>query len=83
MKVVFKLFATLTDLLPQERSGNAVEVEVPDGTTVQDLIDQYRVPPKLAHLVLVNGTFIPPGGRATRQLADKDELAVWPPIAGG
>lgn len=83
MKVVFKLFATLTDLLPPERSGNALELEVPAGTTVQELIDRYRVPAKLAHLVLVNGAFVPPGERATRQLADEDELAVWPPIAGG
>jgi sulfur-carrier protein len=83
MKIVLKLFATLTDLLPPERSGNAVELEVPPGTTVQDLIDRYRVPAKLAHLVLVNGAFVPPDGRTTRELADKDELAVWPPIAGG
>ena len=83
MKVVFKLFATLTDLLPAERSGNALELEVPPGTTVQELIDRYRVPAKLAHLVLVNGAFVPPGERTTRELADKDELAVWPPIAGG
>ena len=83
MKIVFKLFATLTDLLPPERSGNAVELEVPAGTTVQDLIDRYHVPAKLAHLVLVNGAFVPPDGRATHQLVDNDELAVWPPIAGG
>jgi sulfur carrier protein ThiS len=83
MKVVFKLFATLSDLLPPERSGNQVELEVPPGTTVQELIDRYRVPARSAHLVLVNGSFVPPGGRATRQLADNDELAVWPPIAGG
>jgi sulfur carrier protein ThiS len=56
---------------------------VPPGTTVQDLIDRYRVPAKLAHLVLVNGAFVPPDGRSTRELADKDEMAVWPPIAGG
>jgi len=83
MKVVLKLFATLTDLLPPERTGNAVELELPPGTTVQDVIDRYRVPPKLAHLVLVNGAFVAPDGRASRELADKDELAVWPPIAGG
>jgi len=83
MKVVFKLFATLTDLLPPERTGNAVELELPPGTTVQEIIDRYRVPPKSAHLVLVNGVFVPPGGRAGRQLQENDELAVWPPIAGG
>lgn len=83
MKIVFKLFATLTDLLPPERSGNQVALEVSSDTTVQDIIDRYRVPPKLAHLVLVNGVFVPPGERAQRSLQEHDELAVWPPIAGG
>jgi sulfur carrier protein ThiS len=83
MKIVFKLFATLTDLLPPERSGNQVVLEVSPDTTVQDIVDRYRVPPKLAHLVLVNGIFVPPGGRAQRTLQENDELAVWPPIAGG
>lgn len=83
MKIVFKLFATLTDLLPPERSGNQVALDVSSDTTVQDIIDRYRVPPKLAHLVLVNGSFVPPGERAQRTLQESDELAVWPPIAGG
>lgn len=83
MKVTFKLFATLTDLLPPERSGNVVELDVTPGSTVQDIIDRYRVPPKSAHLVLLNGVFVPPGARAQRELASGDELAVWPPIAGG
>ncbi|MBL8447691.1 MAG: MoaD/ThiS family protein [Zoogloeaceae bacterium] len=83
MKVAFKLFATLTDLLPPEREGNVVVLDVDEGTCVQDLIDRFRVPPKSAHLVLVNGVFVPPGARSARRLADQDELAVWPPIAGG
>jgi len=83
MRVVFKLFATLTDYLPPERRGNCVELDVPDGTTVAGLIARYRVPEKSAHLVLVNGVFVPPADRPSRQLAEGDELAVWPPVAGG
>lgn len=83
MKVAFKLFATLTDYLPPERKGNVLTLEVDEGTTVQALIDRYRVPEKLAHLVLVNGVFIPPGQRASHILKAQDELAVWPPVAGG
>jgi sulfur carrier protein ThiS len=83
MKIAFKLFATLTDYLPAEREGNVIELDLAEGTTVQEVIDRYRVPDKSAHLVLVNGLFIPPSARRTRALAENDELAVWPPIAGG
>jgi sulfur carrier protein ThiS len=38
---------------------------------------------KLVHLVLVNGSFVPPEQRATRELVEGDVLAIWPPIAGG
>ncbi len=83
MKIAFKLFASLTDYLPPERRGNRVEVEVEDGTTIADMIARYRVPERSAHLVLVNGVFIPPAQRPRRRLAEGDELAIWPPIAGG
>lgn len=83
MRVAFKLFASLTDYLPPERDGNRIELDVEEGTTVSELIARFRVPERSAHLVLVNGHFVPADARATRRLADGDELAVWPPIAGG
>ena len=83
MKIAFKLFASLTDYLPAERKGNRVDLEVEPGTTVADVIARYGVPERSAHLVLVNGVFVPPAERAARALAERDELAIWPPIAGG
>lgn len=84
MRVVFKLFANLSDLLPPEaRATNAMELEIEPTTTVAELIARQRIPEKSAHLVLVNGQFIPPEARATRTLSPGDELAIWPPIAGG
>lgn len=83
MKIGFKLFASLTDHLPSDRKGNRVELEVEDGATIASLIARYQVPERSAHLVLVNGHFIPPSQRAAHRLAEGDELAIWPPIAGG
>ena len=83
MKISFKLFASLTDYLPPERLGNRVELDVDEGTTIASLIARYRVPERSAHLVLVNGVFVPTSARASHRLADGDGLAIWPPIAGG
>jgi molybdopterin converting factor small subunit len=41
------------------------------------------MPPKLVHLVLVNGTYIEPEKRLTHSLKEGDVLAIWPPVAGG
>jgi sulfur carrier protein ThiS len=43
----------------------------------------FLLPPKLTHLVLLNGVFIPPDERATTCIGEGDTIAVWPPIAGG
>jgi sulfur carrier protein ThiS len=83
MKVVLKLFASLTDYLPPERKGNRVELDVVAGETVGALIARYQLPDKSVHLVLVNGVFIPPAKRLFQALTEGDELAIWPPIAGG
>ena len=84
MRITFKLYASLTSYLPQEhRIGNQMTLELPAGATVAQVVEPFRLPPKMAHLVLINGHFVPPEERATRTLADGDVLAIWPPIAGG
>ena len=84
MHITFKLFATLTDYLPADaRRSNLVELEVADDATIAQIIAPFGMPDKLVHLVLVNGTFIPPEERATKTLVEGDVLAIWPPIAGG
>ncbi len=83
MKIRLKLFATLRDYLPEEAKSNELELVVADDTSVQGVIDLYRLPAKLVHLVLVNGYYIYPTARATTHLKEGDVLALWPPIAGG
>ncbi len=88
MQVTFKLFAMLSDHLPEEhdgvrRAGNVLPLTLPEATTVQQVIDRFNLPHKLVHLVLVNGTYVAPTERASRALVEGDVLAIWPPIAGG
>ena len=84
MKITFKLFATLTDYLPAHaRTSNVVQLDVPADASVSQIIEPFGLPPKLVHLVLVNGVFVAPAQRLTRTLREGDTLAIWPPIAGG
>ncbi|MDO9286598.1 MAG: MoaD/ThiS family protein [Aquabacterium sp.] len=84
MNITFKLYASLTEYLPAEaRRANRVELDIPPEATIAQIVEPYGMPPKLVHLVLVNGVFIAPEDRATRTLVDGDVLAIWPPIAGG
>jgi sulfur carrier protein ThiS len=84
MKITFKLYASLTAYLPAEaRTDNRVTLDVADDATVGQIIEPYGLPPKLVHLVLVNGTYVPPEHRLTHRLKPDDVLAIWPPIAGG
>jgi sulfur carrier protein ThiS len=84
MNITLKLFASLTDYLPVEsKYTNIVALDVAEGTTIGDIIEQHSLPEKWVHLVLVNGVYIYPEQRATHTLVEGDVLAIWPPIAGG
>ncbi len=74
MKVKIKLFATLRQFGPDEQ-----EVILPDGATVQDAITLINLPERIPLLKIVNGEHRPPA----YSLKDGDELALFPPIAGG
>ena len=84
MKITFKLFATLTDYLPVgSRRSTIVELDVAPEASISQIIEPFGLPPKLVHLVLVNGRYIEPEMRLCATLAEGDVLAIWPPIAGG
>ena len=84
MNITFKLFATLTDYLPPEaRRSNQVTLNVAQDAPISQIIEHFGMPPKLVHLVLVNGKYIKPEDRGTTTLVEGDVLAIWPPVAGG
>jgi len=84
MKITFKLFASLTDYLPEDRRrSNEMLLDVAPHASISQIIEPFGLPPKLVHLVLVNGKYIEPELRMTQTLTEGDALAIWPPIAGG
>ena len=84
MRITLKLYATLSDCLPEAaRKSNALELELAPGTTPAQVIESQNLPTKLCHLVLIDGVFVPPPLRAQRALVEGETLAIWPPIAGG
>jgi sulfur-carrier protein len=84
MKITFKLFASLTAYLPPDvRQGNSIQLDVARDAPISQIIGPFGMPPKLVHLVLVNGRYIEPEKRLTHTLEEGDVLAIWPPIAGG
>lgn len=83
MQITFKLYATLTDYLPDHAEKHAVILDVPETTSAYQIIDQFKVPREMAHLVLLNGVYLHPEQRSADVLREGDTLAVWPPVAGG
>lgn len=83
MKVTLKLYASLGAFLPAGTQRNAIQLDVPDGATVGELLKRNNVPRENCHLILVNGNFAPPASADGKTLADGDTVAVWPPVAGG
>lgn len=84
MKIRLKLYATISHCLPPHAHRNQAEVELPDDVTLNKVIEKYKIPPELAHLVLLNGVFICDVDRdQTGLMKDGDTLAIWPPVAGG
>lgn len=83
MRVQLELYASLMKYLPAQAERHRVSVEAPADSTVQALLDRYRVPREQAHLVLRNGVFLHPEERDQTVLAEGDVIAAWPPVAGG
>jgi len=83
MKVELKLYASLSRYLPNGSVDHKVILDVAEGMTPSQLIDDMKLPRESCFLVLVNGIFVPPEERESRKMHEGDALAIWPPIAGG
>jgi molybdopterin synthase sulfur carrier subunit len=79
VRVEVRLFATLTLFLPPGGREGSATLDVPETSTVHDVVQRLGIPTDLERVTLVNG------GDATpeRQLHPGDVLTVFPPLSGG
>lgn len=74
-----KLYATLRRHAPQIPLGKPVEVDLPAGATIGDLVEHLQFAPDEVKLCFVNGV----QQDADYIIQEEDEIALFPPIAGG
>jgi sulfur-carrier protein len=79
MKIKLNLYASLAEYLPDRAQGNPNLLELPEGTTIKQLIEQLQIPLDTPRIIFLNGTHAP----LEALLNDGDRLGMFPPLAGG
>jgi molybdopterin converting factor small subunit len=79
MKIELRLFASLSRYLPEQRRGSLCAMEIPEGTTVTELLRGLGVPAEVRKIIIVNGVH----AGESQTLAEGDRIGVFPPVAGG
>ncbi|MHA1686820.1 MAG: MoaD/ThiS family protein [Candidatus Heimdallarchaeaceae archaeon] len=79
MKLKVKLFATLRAKYPQVSDLNPLEVEVEDGITVEQLVEQLGLPKEQVQLIYINGMRADLSTSITKEAT----IALFPALGGG
>ena len=79
MKVYVKLIATYREHLPPGIDGNIVTVDVPDGSTVEEVLKPFSIPLDDSSVIVLNGLTV---GLDT-PVSEGDTVSAFSAIAGG
>ena len=79
MKVEINLYATLARYLPEKVRQNDRMMEVNDGITIGDLLQQLSIPAEKAKLVFLDGVHADAGA----VLEEGSRIGIFPPVGGG
>lgn len=79
MRVTVKLFANLVRYKSGIRSATPFEMDLPEGTAVQELIEALGIPPEETHVIFINNIIEDMGSR----LKEGDVVGIFPPVGGG
>jgi molybdopterin converting factor small subunit len=80
MRIELKLFASLRQKLPPGSPRGRCELDLPEGSTLSDLLERMDIPRASAQMVLINGD---QDRNFARVLAADDVVSIFPPVAGG
>ncbi len=79
MKIELNLYASLAEYLPDKARRNPNSIELPEGTTIKQLIEQLHIPLDAPRIIFLNGVHAP----LDALLKDGDRLGMFPPLGGG
>ena len=79
MKVKIKLYGTLRRYVPDYRHEDGIEVEIPDGARVRDLLAHLEISKSQGGIVAVGGRIM----KADDKLADGASVNVLQAVFGG
>jgi molybdopterin converting factor small subunit len=79
MKIQVKLFATLSRFSPGGLPGTPFDVELKEGATLQDLVNQLGIPAEETKVTFVNAIV----QTLDYVLKPGDDTGIFPPIGGG
>ena len=79
MHIHVKLFAALGRHIVGGMTGAPLSLEVPDETTIADLVRQLNLSREEVKVIFVNGRTRP----LDWPLQPEDEVGIFPPIGGG
>ena len=79
MKVKVKLYGTLSSHIPEYKSSQGIDVEIPDDGTVSDLLTHLGIPEKHGAAVIASGRVL----KADDKIQDGVPVDVFQSIQGG
>ena len=79
MHVQVKLYASLRRYHPEGAAGEALEVEVDEGSSLGELVKRLEIPPEETKVAFVNGRVQEMGWK----LKPGDQVGIFPPVGGG
>jgi len=79
MKIKVRLYGTLGSHIPDFDPLKELSLEIPEGSTINDVIDRLAVPRKKVGIVSVDDRL----AKATEPLHNGNFVRIYRPLAGG